>query len=86
MAEIIHIRSGEPVDRPLEPSQDVIAMLQKMLEAATCGRLQAVIVVGWNADNSISSGWVGAYNAAFTLLGGLEEVKHEYLLKEFQRR
>ena len=75
-----------PVNPNPEPDQAIIDQLEKMLAAAESGQLQAIFAVGWNFDNSIVSGWQGAHRAAFTLIGGVEQCKLEYMLKEFERR
>jgi hypothetical protein len=81
------IRSGEPVKpQTPPPDRDVIELLQKLLALAEAGQLQALFAVGWNVDNTIGSGWAGAYKAAFTLLGGVHECLNEYLVKEFEHR
>lgn len=84
--KIISISNRSVVPTKPEPDQKVIEMIEKLLHAAKEGTVQAVFMVGWNVDNSISSGWWGADRAAFTLLGGIEEAKHEYILRQFERR
>lgn len=68
------------------PDPDVVELLRKLLALAEAGTLQAIFAVGWNSDNTVASGWQGSHKAAFTLLGGIEECKHEYIRKEFERR
>lgn len=68
------------------PNPAIIDQLKKMLAAAEAGTLQGLFAVGWNTDNSIMSGWQGAESAVFTLLGGVEQCKLEFILREFERR
>lgn len=84
--KVVRIFDGAPIQKEYPPNLEVITLLKAMLNAAESGRMQAVLAIGWNCDDTISSGWQGAHNAAFTLLGGLEAMKIEYVLKEFQRR
>ncbi len=77
---------GKPYNPEPVPDQRVIEMLEKMLAHAQSGYLQAFFGVGWNSDNSITSGWMGSEKAAFTLIGGVAECMNEYMLKEFERR
>lgn len=87
MADIIQLNGGKVSSQhKWEPNPYVIEQLEKMLAAAKAGTLQAIFAVGWNTDNSVTSGWQGAEYAAFTLLGGVEECKMEYMMREFQRR
>lgn len=79
-------RSMTPPKKEWAPNLAIVDQLEKMLAAARAGTLQAIFAVGWNTDNSIISGWQGAESAAFTLLGGVEETKLEYVMREFERR
>lgn len=83
--KIVHINRSA-IDQREEPNQAIIDQLKKMLAMAEAGTLQAIFAVGWNTDNSIMSGWQSADRAAFTLLGGVEQCKMEYIIREFQRR
>jgi hypothetical protein len=83
---VVSISTRTAVPSPFGPDPEIIAQLEKMLERAKDGHLQAIFVVGWLADNSVMSGWTGAERASFTLLGGVQQCMNEYLLKQFERR
>lgn len=83
---VISISNRSSVQTKPEPDPNVIEMLEKLLHLAKEGHLQSIFAVGVNVDMSVSSGWQGAHKAAFTLLGGVEECKAEYIMKEFERR
>ena len=83
--KIVHI-NRQVVEVKPEPDQAIVDQLKKMLAMAEAGTLQGLFAVGWNTDNSIMSGWQGADKCCFTLLGGVEQCKQEYILREFQRR
>lgn len=85
--KIVYINNGgTPAPQEPEPDPGVVDQLEKMLEMAKSGRLQALFAVGYNSDGSITSGWQGAHKACFSLLGGVEQCKAEYILREFERR
>lgn len=83
--KIVHI-NRQIVDIKPEPDPVIVDQLKKMLAMAEAGTLQGLFAVGWNTDNSITSGWQGAEKCCFTLLGGIEQCKQEYILREFERR
>jgi hypothetical protein len=84
--KVVDIKGQPLTEAEPQVDQAVVDMLETMLAHAKTGKLIAFFAVGCNADRSIMSGWQGAHKAAFTLLGGVQQLMHEFVHKEFERR
>lgn len=79
---------GLTINPEYEPNLELIAELEKMLHLAKEGQMQAMFIVAYLTDQSIISGWNNRNGAiaVYTLLGGVEECKHQYLMSTFAQR
>ena len=74
--------------RTAEPNRQLIDLLEKHLQMARKGDLQAVFLVGGMTDGDVSSAWSLPHEnpRVITLLGGIENGKMDYQRLEIEKR
>lgn len=79
------IKGGFGTRNP-QPDVDVVRMLREAAEAAERGEVIAVFMVCMTHDDGVMSGWQSGAAPVFSMLGGIENAKHDFMAAEIEER